>query len=111
MRYVDVAKNIIDEFVFTTQKVDYRDEYNLIAGECSWFYDLFCHNTYQINNHTFHNKTFVDFIKNYEPRVIIDNVEVEPDFDRNAMDVTLVYLIIGIDAQPQQLSFVLLPTR
>ena len=32
MRYVDVAKNIIDEFVFTTQKVDYRDEYNLIAG-------------------------------------------------------------------------------
>ena len=50
-------------------------------------------------------------IKNYEPRVIIDNVEVEPDFDRNAMDVTLVYLIIGIDAQPQQLSFVLLPTR
>ena len=67
MRYVDVAKNIIDEFVFTTQKVDYRDEYNLIAGECSWFYDLFCHNTYQINNHTFHNKTFVDFIKDYEP--------------------------------------------
>ncbi len=62
MRYVDVAKNIIDEFVFTTQKVDYKDEYNLIAGECSWFYDLFCHNTYQINNHTFHNKTFVDFI-------------------------------------------------
>ena len=57
MRYVDVAKNIIDEFVFTTQKVDYRDEYNLIAGECSWFYDLFCHNTYQINNHTFHRST------------------------------------------------------
>ena len=50
-------------------------------------------------------------IKNSEPRVIIDNVEVDPDFDRNAMDVTLVYLIIGIDAQPQQLSFVLLPTR
>ena len=67
MRYIDVAKNIIDEYVFTTQKVDYSDEYNLIAGECSWFYDLFCHNTYQINNHTFHNKTFVDFIKNYEP--------------------------------------------
>ena len=50
-------------------------------------------------------------IKNYEPRVIIDNVKVIPDFDNNAMDVTLIYLIIGIDVQPQQLSFVLLPTR
>jgi phage baseplate assembly protein W len=50
-------------------------------------------------------------IENYEPRVDIDTVTVEPDFEGNAMDVTIVYVIIGINASPQQLSFVLLPTR
>ena len=50
-------------------------------------------------------------IENYEPRVEVDTVTVEPDFLGNAMNVTLIYLIVGIDAQPQQLEFVLLPTR
>ena len=50
-------------------------------------------------------------IENYEPRVDIDTITVEPDFEGNAMDVTIVYVIIGINASPQQLSFVLLPTR
>ena len=50
-------------------------------------------------------------IENYEPRVDIDTITVEPDFEGNAMDVKIVYVIIGINASPQQLSFVLLPTR
>ena len=50
-------------------------------------------------------------IENYEPRVDIDTITVEPDFEGNAMDVKIVYVIIGIKASPQQLSFVLLPTR
>jgi len=50
-------------------------------------------------------------INNNEPRVKLLEVIVVPDYDEGAMNVRLVYLIIGIDALPQQLEFVLLPTR
>ena len=50
-------------------------------------------------------------INNYEPRVSFISVETTPDYDNNAFDVKLTYRIIGIDIPPQQLEFVLLPTR
>ena len=50
-------------------------------------------------------------IKSYEPRVSLINVEVTPNFDENSFDVLIVYRIIGIDVQSQQLEFVLQPTR
>lgn len=50
-------------------------------------------------------------IKNNEPRVDLKEVIVDPNPDENQMDVTIKYYIVGIDAQPQQLQFVLLPTR
>ncbi len=50
-------------------------------------------------------------IENYEPRVELREVRVEPDYDGNKFDVTVIYNIVGIDALPQQLSFALLPTR
>ena len=50
-------------------------------------------------------------IENYEPRVEINEILVEPDFERNAMDVTLQYFIIGIDVPEQELTFALEPTR
>lgn len=50
-------------------------------------------------------------IENDEPRVSLLEVIVIPDYDNNALDVTITYQIIGIEALPQQLSFVLLPTR
>ena len=50
-------------------------------------------------------------IENYEPRVEINEIIVEPDFERNAMDVTLQYFIIGIDVPEQELTFALAPTR
>jgi len=50
-------------------------------------------------------------IENYEPRVELVKIKVEPDFDSNQFDVTIIYNIIGIEALPQQLSFALLPTR
>ena len=50
-------------------------------------------------------------IENYEPRVEINEIIVEPDFERNAMDVTLQYFIIGIDVPEQELTFALEPTR
>jgi phage baseplate assembly protein W len=50
-------------------------------------------------------------IKNYEPRVSLTRVIVSPDYDNNAFNVTIRYNIIGIDVPPQQLVFVLQPTR
>ena len=50
-------------------------------------------------------------IENYEPRVEINEIIVEPDFEGNAMHVTLQYFIIGMDVPEQELTFALAPTR
>ena len=50
-------------------------------------------------------------IKNFEPRVNVREVRVVPDFTNNEMNATIVYEIVGSDVPPQQLDFVLLPTR
>ena len=49
-------------------------------------------------------------IINYEPRVNLLDVLVNPNPDDNEMNVTIKYEIVGIDIPPQQLDFVLLPT-
>jgi phage baseplate assembly protein W len=50
-------------------------------------------------------------IQNYEPRVDLIGVDVSPNYDNLEFNVTIRYTIVGIDAQPQQLSFALQPTR
>jgi phage baseplate assembly protein W len=50
-------------------------------------------------------------IANYEPRVRLIDVQTTPDYDNNGFNVVIVYRIVGIDVQPQQLQFVLQPTR
>jgi phage baseplate assembly protein W len=50
-------------------------------------------------------------IKNYEPRVELIDVIVDPNYDNNEFNVTIRYYIVGIDVLPQQLSFALQPTR
>ena len=50
-------------------------------------------------------------IDNFEPRVELTDVEVIPNYDNSEFNVTVRYNIIGIDILPQQLSFVLQPTR
>ena len=50
-------------------------------------------------------------IINYEPRVNLLDVLVNPNPGENEMNVTIKYEIVGIDIPPQQLDFVLLPTR
>ena len=50
-------------------------------------------------------------IINFEPRVNLLNTVVDPNPDDNEMNVTIEYEITGIDIPPQQLEFVLLPTR
>ena len=50
-------------------------------------------------------------LKNYEPRVDVKRVNVAPNYDSNEFNVTIVYEIIGADVSPQELQFVLQPTR
>ena len=50
-------------------------------------------------------------VENFEPRVILTNVEVSPDYDNGEFNVTINYDIVGIDLLPQQLQFALQPTR
>ena len=50
-------------------------------------------------------------IRNHEPRVELIDVIIEPNYDANEFNATILYRIIGIDVPPQQLEFLLLPTR
>jgi phage baseplate assembly protein W len=50
-------------------------------------------------------------INEYEPRVKLNEVIVEPDFDSYEFNVTIKYFIVGIDVPVQQLTFILEPTR
>ena len=52
-----------------------------------------------------------DSIERFEPRVSITSLRVNANIDENGFDVVLVYDIIGAEVLPQQLEFVLLPTR
>ena len=57
------------------------------------------------------NGVIENTIKNYEPRVKLLKTRVSPNPDSYEFDVIITYQIIGIDAQAQQLSFALQPTR
>lgn len=50
-------------------------------------------------------------ILNNEPRVVLLDVDVIPNYEENILDIVITYEIIGMDALPQQLTFVLLPAR
>jgi len=50
-------------------------------------------------------------VNNFEPRVRLTAVIVNPNFDDNLFEVTLKYDIVGIDLPRQQLLFALQPTR
>jgi len=50
-------------------------------------------------------------IENYEPRVEIEEIIVDANFENNEFNVTIQYYIVGIDVPEQELSFVLESTR
>ena len=50
-------------------------------------------------------------IENYEPRVEMGEVTVEPNYDNNEFHVSVQYFIVGIDVPEQELSFVLESNR
>ena len=75
----------------------------------------------QVNNLLFENvdditamsvrSEIINVIENYEPRVKLIRVSVNANIDDYNMDVIIVYEVVGIDIPPQELSFVLIPTR
>ena len=50
-------------------------------------------------------------VERFEPRVNLQEVLVNPDFDQNLFDVIIYYDIVGADIPPQQLQFVLQSNR
>ena len=50
-------------------------------------------------------------IEAYEPRVEIEEVIVVPIDGNNAVDIGIIYTIIGLDVPRQQLTFVFQPVR
>ena len=50
-------------------------------------------------------------INNYEPRVDLISVDVNPNYDNNEYNVRVSYFIVGIDVPAQQLSFALKASR
>ena len=50
-------------------------------------------------------------IENFEPRVELTDVDVDPNHDNSEFNVTINYEIVGIDVLPQELTLALQPTR
>ena len=50
-------------------------------------------------------------IRNYEPRVELDRVDVVPNESQNEFNVAIRYNIVGIDARPQELTVALQSVR
>lgn len=50
-------------------------------------------------------------IKNFEPRVEINTIEVKPEYDQNGYNVLVSYFIVGQPRTPVQLEFILQVTR
>ena len=57
------------------------------------------------------NDEITNSINNFESRVNLIDVQTTPNYDNNAFNVIITYRIIGADVPPQQLEFVLQPTR
>jgi phage baseplate assembly protein W len=49
-------------------------------------------------------------INRYEPRVLLNDVTVVPNYDNNEFNVLIAYDIVGINVPSQQLDFVLQST-
>ena len=47
----------------------------------------------------------------YEPRIKLDSVEVANDYEALEFNVTVKYDIIGLEDEPQEISFALQPNR
>ena len=56
-------------------------------------------------------REITETIERYEPRISIDDILCQPDFDNNGYDVELQYTITGRDDTPVAVEFILERTR
>ena len=52
-----------------------------------------------------------DAMKAFEPRIIVDQIRVEPDLDSNNFDVEMSYIIVGREDTPVSVEFFLESAR
>jgi phage baseplate assembly protein W len=50
-------------------------------------------------------------MNNYERRIRVDSVVVDPNYDSNELNITMTYDIIGQGIPRQRIEFILQPTR
>ncbi|WJZ47961.1 baseplate wedge subunit [Synechococcus phage DSL-LC03] len=50
-------------------------------------------------------------LRNYEPRIFVENIEIDVSDDDLELEVSISYLIIGIESVSQTVSMILKPTR
>ena len=55
--------------------------------------------------------TIKETLMRYEPRISVDDILCEPDFNNNGYSVELYYTIVGRDDLPQSVEFFLERTR
>ena len=53
----------------------------------------------------------INSIENFEPRVTNLQVDIDPEFDNNSLEVTVIFDIIGQDLPTQEYTFILEATR
>lgn len=56
-------------------------------------------------------QSIFEVLGNYEPRIRVDSVLVNPDFENNGYQVEISYTIVGRDDQPVNVDFFLESTR
>lgn len=53
----------------------------------------------------------INAIENFEPRVSNVQVDIDPEFDNNSLEVTVIFDIVGQDLPTQEYTFILEATR
>ena len=66
---------------------------------------------YDFGTSTLIEQEIITTLENFEPRVANVNVQVEPRPDRNNVNITIFFDIVGQELPPQEFSFILEATR
>jgi len=66
---------------------------------------------YDFGVSTLIEEEIITTLENFEPRVANVNVQVDPRPDRNNIDITIFFDIVGQELPPQEFSFILEATR
>ena len=60
---------------------------------------------------SFLNEEITTLLNNFEPRILLRNVEIEIPDDTNDLNIKIAYDIVGLPFPTQNIEFILQPTR